>query len=198
MAAIVAAGTTAGATLGVIARAWMRLISEDPEFSWNGTVFIVAGFSIFGFGQSAVAAARQRPDQGRKLTLLRGFAVLTMAPLFAGGGALMLPTVLGGGLAVARRQWPPLARGLCLPIAAAPVLTVAISLIDSFGWSWRTLGAVALMLDIYATIIWATRFTFSAQQHPHPRRRRKGVVVSLAIVATLATMAFAVAVVGLN
>ena len=36
-----AAGLFGGFALGVIARAWMRLITEDPEFTWKGTIFIV-------------------------------------------------------------------------------------------------------------------------------------------------------------
>ena len=43
-----AIGVLGGAALGIVARAWMRLISEDPEFSWSGTLFIVIGFTCSG------------------------------------------------------------------------------------------------------------------------------------------------------
>jgi hypothetical protein len=32
-----AIGLFGGFALGVVSRAWMRLISEDPDFTWNGT-----------------------------------------------------------------------------------------------------------------------------------------------------------------
>ena len=44
-----AIGAFGGALLGVMARLWMRFISEDPEFTWNGTLFIIGGFATFGW-----------------------------------------------------------------------------------------------------------------------------------------------------
>ena len=39
-------GAVAGVLWGVVARAWMRLISADHEFSWGGTLAIVAIFAL--------------------------------------------------------------------------------------------------------------------------------------------------------
>ena len=49
-------------------------ISEDPEFSWSGTLFIIGGFAVFGLAQSLVAVARRRLARRRTLyiTLLDG------------------------------------------------------------------------------------------------------------------------------
>jgi hypothetical protein len=165
-----AAGVVGGCALGCIARAWMRLIAEDPEFTWSGTLFIVAGFTIFGFGQSIVAVARQRLRQRSTLTIVRTFGVVAMVPLFGAAGAVMLPTVVGGGLAVARTEWHPAVRGLCLLAATAPVLLVGNDLLGSFGWSLHSLAGFVLMLAIYSIIIRATRFAFSARRNgPHRR-----------------------------
>jgi hypothetical protein len=119
---ILAVGAVGGFTLGVIARAWMRLISEDPEFTWSGTTFIVAGFTIFGLAQSTVAVARSRVHRRSRLTIVRTIAAVAMLPLFVAAGALMMPTVVGCGLAIARTQWRSITRILCLVVAAAPVL----------------------------------------------------------------------------
>lgn len=162
-------GVVGGTALGVVARAWMRLIAEDPAFSWSGTVFIVAGFTIFGFTQSIVAIARARVDRRKKMTIVRTFGVVAMVPLFAAAGALMLPTVVGCGLAVARTGWHTTTRCLCLLVAAGPVLFVGNDLLGSFGWSLHALAGFVLMLAIYATIIWATRFTFTPQSDGWPR-----------------------------
>ena len=160
---VIAVGAIGGCVLGVVARAWMRLISEDPEFTWRGTISIVAGFTIVGITQSLVAVARQQVSRRWTLTIIRTLGVITMLPLFVAAGSLMFPTVIGGGLAVARTGWHPLVRTLCLLAAAVPVVFVGHDLVGSFGWSLHSLTGFVLMLAIYATIIWATRFTFSAR-----------------------------------
>ena len=43
---IIPAGFLAGLLGGIIARAWMRWISTDPEFSWAGSLGIVFGFVL--------------------------------------------------------------------------------------------------------------------------------------------------------
>ena len=179
-----AVGLFGGFALGVIARAWMRLITEDPEFSWNGTVFIVAGFTIFGFAQSVVVVARRRQPRRWKLTIARSVGVITMLPLFSAAGAMMLPTVLGCGLARARTDWRPITRGLCLLPATAPVLYIGSQLVDSFGWSLHTLAGFTAMLTIYATIIWATQFTFAPQADGWRMPRNAKTAIQLAITVT--------------
>ena len=77
-----------GLVLGVLARAWMQFISEDPEFTWNGTRFIVSGFAVFGLTQSLVAVARGRVARRRTLTVVQGIATL---PLFVAAGAGDVP-----------------------------------------------------------------------------------------------------------
>ena len=158
-----ATGLFGGLLLGILARAWMRLIAEDPEFTWNGTVFIVAGFTIFGLTQSVAALVRSRATRRWTLTLARVLGTIGLLPLFVGAGALMLPTVVGGGLAVARVGWHRVLRGICLLIAAVPVVLVGQQLVGSFGWSLHAVAGFVAMLAIYSTIVWATRFTFTAQ-----------------------------------
>ena len=160
---ILATGLLGGLGLGSLARAWMRLISKDPEFTWGGTLFIVLGFAAFGLTQSLVAAARRSDLRRPALTVLRMIGVAGMLPLFVGAGALMFPTVVGGGLAVARRDWHRVVRGICLILAAGPVILVGNGLVDSFGWSARTIVGFATMLAVYTAIILATEFTFAPQ-----------------------------------
>jgi hypothetical protein len=143
----------------------MRLISEDPQFTWSGTLFIVCGFAIFGLSQSIVAVARRRA--GPRLTLTaRAVGAVAMLPLFVAAGAVMEPTVVGGGLAFARPRWSRIIRGICLLLAAAPVIFVGSDLVDKFGWSARSGGGFVIMLAVYGTIIRASLLTFA----PQPRR----------------------------
>ena len=132
------AGALGGFTLGVVARVWMRLVAEDPTFTWTGTGYIVTGFTVFGASQAVVGSVR-RTDRARwGLMVVRVIGALSMLPLFVAAGAVMLPTVVVGGLAVARTGWRPLTRWLCALVAAGPVVVVAVGLVGSFGWSLRS------------------------------------------------------------
>lgn len=163
-----AMGVAGGFALGVAARVWMRLIAETPEFTWSGTLFIVLGFTIFGLAQSVAAAARQGHRRRWTLTVARVFGAVGMLPLFVAAGALMLPTVIGGGLACARADWRQATRGICGVVAALPVLFVGNDLLDSFGWSLHSVAGFVAMLAVYGTIIWAAQATFA----PRPDGRR--------------------------
>ena len=178
---IVAIGVFGGLALGVIARAWMRLISEDPAFTWSGTLFIVLGFTLFGFTQSIVAAARRRATRRSRLTVLRVVGVAGMLPLFVAAGAVMFPTVIGGGLALARVEWRRFTRAVCVLAALAPVVFVGNDLVDSFGWSLRTLAGFIAMLAVYATIIMATRFTFARQDDGWRSRRSRTITIVIVV-----------------
>lgn len=186
---MLALGLLGGFALGVVARAWMRLIAEDPEFTWSGTIFIVLGFTLFGFTQSIVAVARRRPSRWWKLTAIRSIGVAGMLPLFVAAGAVMIPTVVGGGFAMTRTKWPKVVRALCLLVAAGPVVFVGTDLVDSFGWSMRTIAGFVILLAVYSTIIWAGRFTFAVQNADSPAPRRARIVLSL-VAAMLVAIPF--------
>ena len=152
-----ALGLLGGVTLGVAARGWMRLIAEEPAFTWSGTIFIVAGFTIFGVTRSIVAIAHRRGRRGLKLTVARVLGVVGILPLFVAAGGVMMPTVVGAGLASARREWRPVTRWIWLGVASIPVVLVGKGLVDSFGWSVHALAGFVVMLAVYATIVRAAR-----------------------------------------
>ena len=187
---MLAAGLFGGLTLGILARAWMRLISDDPQFTWSGTIFIVGGFTVFGFTQSVVAVVRRRPRRRWTLTIVRVVGTIGLMPLFVGAGALMLPTVVAGGLAKARVEWNNVARWICLAVAAVPVLIVGSGLVDSFGWSLHAFVGFLAMIALYATIVSATRFTFTAQDDGWHAKR--WVTITLFVVLGLVLLQFVV------
>jgi hypothetical protein len=159
----IAIGLVGGCALGIAARAWMRLISEDPEFTWSGTIFIVVAFTIFGFTQSIATAARGLARRRWVVSVARIIGAVGLLPLFVGAGALMLPTVVFGGLAAARPDWSRVTRVVCAIIAAGPVVIVGRQLVDSFGWSVHTLAGFLALLAIYGTVIRAARATFATR-----------------------------------
>lgn len=156
---ILAAGLFGGAALGAVARAWMRLIAEDPDFTWSGTIFIVMAFTIFGVTQSVAAVVRQRARRRWTMTVARVLGGIGLMPLFVGAGAIMMPTVVGAGLARGRTDWRRWVRVVCAVLAAGPVVIVGSQLVGSFGWSMHTLVGFLGMVAIYGTIVAATRFT---------------------------------------
>ena len=89
-----ALGLALGAAWGLLARAWMRLITTDPEFSWSGTLMIIGLSAVLGLGVGVVDAARRT---GRT-----GFWTLAVVPgllLFMSPGMLLAPSFLLGDLA---------------------------------------------------------------------------------------------------
>jgi hypothetical protein len=184
----IAVGLLGGLGLGVVARAWMRLIAEDPDFTWAGTLFIVGGFVLFGVVQASVALARQPGRRRWTVSIARTAGVVSMVPLFGGAGALMFPTVIGGGLAAARDDWHKVIRSICVVVAAAPVVFVTVDLVSTFGWSLQSAGGVVGMLAIYGTIIGAARLTLAP---PRDRRRmeRRTVVAITGVAGLLVAIA---------
>lgn len=172
-------GALCGFALGVIARAWMRWISGDPEFSWAGTIFIVAAFTLFAAAQSVAAVARLRPARPGVIVTLRAVAAVLALGLFAGAGAIMLPTVLFGSLAVWRTDARWLVR-VVLAIPAVPGVGLVVrDVTHEHGWTFETIGRLLLFAGIYAAVIAATWPTVAGVRHGwRPSRRLVVIVVS--------------------
>jgi hypothetical protein len=138
--------------LAVVARGWMRLLSTEPEFSWSGTIIILVAFTFAGFGHGVAAISRR--GRRRWSTPGRVVGALLVLPLFGGAGAIMLPTVVAGSLAVWRRDWPLLLR---LPMAALAIPAPAFVTFDASADGPGLLGLVGLALFAvtYAVVVWA-------------------------------------------
>lgn len=92
-------GLLLGAAWGVAARVWMRLISDQPSFSWSGTLFVVGLAALFGASTVAAATALR---QGRS-----GWWRLLATPgllLFASQGIAFLPGFLVACVGLSRRS----------------------------------------------------------------------------------------------
>ena len=188
---LVATGGLLGFGLGAAARAWMRLISTDPEFTWNGTAFIVIGFTLFGAGQGGVLAARVGHGGWRRVMVARVLGGLTIMPLFVAAGAIMAPTVVGAGLSTSRTDWRPLSRWVAAIVAAVLPTYVASTIISDFGYSPRTAAAMLGLVGIYAVVVIAAQATFAPQPDTVPLRRstRRAIVAgATAVVALLLYM----------
>ena len=159
---IIPAGFVGGLLGGAIARAWMRWISTEREFTWPGTLGVVMGFAVFGAMQATVYAVRRKHQQKSLLALVRILGVIFSLQLFLAAGATMLPTVLSASLAVWRDKWKFWIR---VPLSLIGfifwIMIVNSEIVYNFGWSIATIARILLFGLIYLGIIYALRPTIS-------------------------------------
>lgn len=166
----------AGAGIGVAARWWMRLITDDPEFSWSGTIFIVLTFTIAGAGHGLAWAARRAHVRRRWSNAARAVAAVLTLPMFTGAGAIMLPTVLCASLARHRADWPKAVRVLVAVIALpAPIITVVD--IARNGLAPGRLLGMALLMATYTAVVMSTGAIVAPIDDGWRMRRRIRILV---------------------
>ena len=111
-------GGAGGALLwGVVARFGMRAISADPEFSVEGTAFILGAFTQAGAFAGLAFAARRRHWRRWHLYIPRTLSVLAVIPL--GSGSAVIAVAVFAVLGVARRDWPVALRFVFVVLALA-------------------------------------------------------------------------------
>jgi hypothetical protein len=190
--AVLGAGLGAGVAWGVLARGWMRVISTDPEFTASGSLFIVGAFAVAATAQALALVARRRRSPA-----LRGagrvVGLVGMFPLFIGAGATMLPTVVGGGLALGQRGWPRPVRALAVVVAAAPIVAVTVALVDDFGLGLRLVVGVVGIVVIYAGVDVAVTASLGRRVDapPLPRALRVAALVASTAFLLVATVGVA-------
>jgi len=171
-------GLVGGLAWGAFARAWMRFISTDPEFTWSGTLFIVGGFGVAGLTQSVAYLGRRAEIQRRWLTPLRAIGVIGLFPLGLAAGGPLFPTILVTPLVLSDRGWPRWVRAVAVVVAAAPMVLIGGTLFAELGVGRAVMGA-AWMVVIYAGIVWAAGFSLAPQRDgwvPPRAARLLGVV----------------------
>lgn len=186
-------GAAGGLLLGIAARAWMRLISTEPEFSWNGTMFIVLGFTLWGTGQAVAATVRSASDRRWAVAAARTSAGILTLPLFVAAGGIMFPTVVAGGLASHRTDWRSRTRWIFGIVAMGPFVMVGLQLHDDWGWSWRWLAGMVGLLAVYGVVVACERPAMSPG-----RGSRRASTRRIATAITVAGIAVVVAFAGLR
>ena len=143
-----------GFLTGLIARLWMRSISQDPVFSVVGTFLILAVFTGMGAVAGWVYARRTRGLPARpRLTRTAAFVPFVLMGPFM---PLFLPS-LGLALVAAKRQWRRLFRW---PIIALAVLAALFFEIVFLGEAPFPLLAAVLYLVLSWVMFLALRLGF--------------------------------------
>lgn len=188
-------GSLSGLGLGVVARWWMRLLTEDPDFSWSGTIFIVLAFMVAGSGHGMSWFARRVGARRRWSTAARVTAVALTLPIFTAAGAMMLPTVLGASVASSRSDWPRGARVAAAALAVPVPIVIVIDLAaDSV--TWRRLFGVLLLAATYTAIVRSLQATVAPLDDGWRMPRRMRVVLAVAASALLVLVATSVVGIG--
>jgi hypothetical protein len=140
-------GAGLGLVWGIAARLWMRFISTDPEFTWSGTIYIVLAPTIIGLLLGLALAAARNRWRPRLAAAARGVAGVSVIILGVGAGALVVPTVVFGGLAVFRSRYPWWLRiTLGLLLAGIVGLTGLRGPAGDPVWQWLALAAGAALV----------------------------------------------------
>jgi hypothetical protein len=154
----VVGGAALGAGWGVVMRAWMRFISESPEFSWAGTIAIVVTTTFAG---AVLGLARMRRARGGA-----GWWRLSMLALLpmGAGGSVMWPAVVLGAIALGRPRptWLRVLLGVAALGTQFPVLR------DVAFDNWRLSTGEAVLatlwyLPMLAIDMWAFSVVFAPQ-----------------------------------
>ena len=162
---VLVASFLAGAALGIVARIWMRFVTTHPEFSWEGTLFIVIGFGVVFLGQAGVYLGRRSGVRPFNMVLLRVLAIVTLVPLARAGGAIAFPVIVFAPLAIIRTGWNRWLRLLTGVLAVIPGVFVAITLFSDLG-AIRAMIGVAWFVLIYGILVWAVSFSFASRDDP--------------------------------
>jgi hypothetical protein len=149
---IVAGFAVGGAVWGVVARAWMRLLTEEPEFTWSGTMFIIGLFAVVATVQGCALAVRRRRWPGWAQAPVRVLAGAVALLLGAGAGMIMLVTLVCGPLAIARTSWRRWIRITLAGLAGANALVLLPLFLGELSVARAIIGWLA-MLVVYGVIV---------------------------------------------
>ena len=163
MWAAVLGGTGVGLLWGVVARLGMRAISADPEFSVEGTAFIIGAFTFAGAFAGLAFAARRRDWRGWRLYVPRTLAVIAVAPL--GRGAFVIVAAILAALGVARRDWP---KGLCLVFMVLALAIFLSQVVRRITDPDRTILQAALVLPLILWVAWGEFLALRVGLEPSP------------------------------
>lgn len=151
--------------LGIESRLWMRLVSDDVEFSWAGTVIVLVVFPVFGLGHFISCLARRR---GAVMAAIgRGGGALLTLPLFGAAGGMMLPTVVCGSLALWRVGWPRIARFGLIVLASVVPMFVSVDVLITELSPLRAFG-VLMFVGSYIAVVYLTGPLTAQSWEPMP------------------------------
>lgn len=188
VAGVVVGSLLVGLVWGAFARVWMRFISSDPEFSWNGTLFIVGAFGVVGCFQGVAHAIRRRGVRRSIRTCTR---VVTMASivLVTNGPAIpLLVTVIIAPIVITHPLWNRRARIVLGVLATLPLFAIILPLFADLSPFRAVVGSVWFLV-VYGGVVAAATASARPVVGEEHRVRPVLVLVPLALALALAAVA---------
>lgn len=99
-------GVGAGLVGGSVYRGFMRLVTDDPHFSWAGTLLIVGIVTLVTVLVAICARARRTWGGRWSVGAVRSVTGASFLLLTGAGAMVVAPVWLLGGLALGRTDWP--------------------------------------------------------------------------------------------
>lgn len=172
-------GLGVGVGYGAALRAWMRLVSTDPGFSWSGTGYIIGAFAVLGTTAGLATAGRHRRWR-RRLLAVRAVGITLSLGCFTGAGAAMLPTIVPAALGRARTDWPTWLRTTLIALGTVVAAAVVLSMRElSVG---RRLVALSIYLPLCALEVSLFERLYAPSLPSGTLPRRAGVLVAALVV----------------
>lgn len=141
-------GAGFGLLWGIVARLWMRFISTNPEFSVEGTAYILIVATLFGAVTGVALTARHRAWSGWRQYVPRTLVVIFFLPFGIAGGLPLMLTLLVFTLALTQHPMIGLwvVAGLTLLLRMGtdigiPLFVVGVLLVSAITltvWTWLT------------------------------------------------------------
>lgn len=186
-------GLVGGLLWGALARVWMRFISTDPEFTWDGTIFIVGAFGVVAFMQAVALAVRRRGVRRRIRTVTRVVTMGSLVAVCSGPAMPLIVTVVLAPLALTHPHWGVVARRVLLTVAVLPLGMIVFPLFADLSPLRAVVGSLWFVL-VYGGVVWAA----TASAAPVVGQEHRVPVAYVAVPLTLALVAIAVMMTGLS
>ena len=140
-------GVGAGLAGASVYRGFMRLVTDDPHFSWAGTLLIVGVVTLVTVLVAICARARRAWERRWAVGVVRGVTGASFVLLTAAGAMVIAPVWLLGGLALGRHDWPRGVRAALWLLAGLAAVAAGVGAFVSspeLSVARRTAGLVVL------------------------------------------------------
>ena len=154
----IACFTCFGCAWAVTLRLWMRLVATDPQFSWSGTIFVVALPTTLSLLIGVSLVARRAQAHLAIRIPLRILACISTLVLGFGPGVLLLPALVGGGIARSSMR-PGTSRRIVVGVAIAVSGGLAAATMGDLHWIRRVVATMLLgLLLLPMTFVYAAAY----------------------------------------
>lgn len=187
---LLAAAVVAGVAWGVAARAWMRLVTAEAEFTWSGSVFVVIAYAVCLVAQAVAHVAGRRQTRWRRplAGVISWIGVLFVAP---GPGMATLPGLVAAPIAAGPTRRPA-TRVVAAVVLGADLVLLLLLMREGLAWPRIAAGWVAMVV-LYSPLVAARVVVRRQSWTGAPLGWRRGAVLAVAGAGAVGVVVLAMA-----